>query len=84
MRISDQWKENGYRSCEDIVKVSVTSHLIFFDSLELLIISELARANMADRISQEVVAWTAVNFLVRIFLQADTDSQQSYANLYTP
>jgi hypothetical protein len=56
IRISDQWKEKGYRSCEDIVKISVTSQLIFFDSLELPIIGELARANMADRISQEVMA----------------------------
>jgi hypothetical protein len=60
-----------YGSCEDIIKVFVTSQPTSFDSLELPNLDELAETNAGDRIhpSGHVLEdWVALNFFIRTSL----------------
>jgi hypothetical protein len=60
-----------YRSCEDIIKVFVTSQPTSFDSLELPNLDELVKTNAGDRIhpSGHVLEdWVALNFFIRTSL----------------
>ena len=60
---------SDYGSCEDIIKVFVTSQPTSFDSLELPNIDELGKIIVGDRIprpnNHESEDWVALNFLIR-------------------
>jgi len=77
MLIPRELKEKGYRSCEDIIKVFVTSHPTSFDFLELPRLGEPARACETDRTghgkSDVSEDWMAVRFPIRTFVRADTN-----------
>ncbi len=78
MLIPRELKEKGYRSCEGIIKVFVTSHPTSFDFLELPRLGEPARASKTDRTKHEISGvledWTAVRFSIRTVVRVDTDS----------
>lgn len=61
-----------YGSCEDIIKVFVTSQPTSFDSLELPNLDELGKTNVGDRTSRpnsyESEDWVALNFPIRTLL----------------
>lgn len=63
---------NDYRSCEDIIKVFVTSQPTSFDSLELPNIDELGKTTVGDRTNRpdnhESEDWVAFNFPIRTLL----------------
>ncbi|KAL9609951.1 MAG: hypothetical protein Q9167_005324 [Letrouitia subvulpina] len=63
---------SGYGSCEDIIKVFVTSQPTSFDSLELPNLDELGKASVRDRISRpsndRSEDWVALNFPIRTLL----------------
>ncbi|KAI9691243.1 MAG: hypothetical protein M1822_008863 [Bathelium mastoideum] len=63
---------NGYGSCEDIIKVFVTSQSTSFDSLELPNLNELDKTNVGDRADRpsnhEPEDWVALNFPIRTLL----------------
>ena len=59
----------GYGSCEDIIKVFVTSHPTSFDLLELPKLDELGKTSVGDRIgytgNNGLEDWVALNFPIR-------------------
>jgi hypothetical protein len=61
-----------YRSCEDVIKVFITSQPTSFSSLELSIFDGLAKTHAKDRISEpdkyESGDWVALNFPIRTML----------------
>lgn len=63
---------SGYGSCEDIIKVFVTSQPTSFDLLDLPNIDELTKTNIGDRITRpdnyELEDWVALNFAIRTLL----------------
>ena len=63
---------NGYGSCEDIIKVFVTSQPTSFDSLELPKLDELGKTSVRNRISRPSndgsEDWIALNFPIRTLL----------------
>jgi len=63
---------SGYGSCEDIMKVFVTSLPTSFDSFELPNLDELGKANVGDRTNRpnnhESEDWVALNFPIRTLL----------------
>ncbi|KAL8800740.1 MAG: hypothetical protein Q9182_004945 [Xanthomendoza sp. 2 TL-2023] len=63
---------SGYGSCEDIIKVFVTSQPTSFDSLELPNLDELGKTNVGDKTnrpnSHESGDWVALNFPTRTLL----------------
>ncbi|CAF9941264.1 MAG: hypothetical protein HETSPECPRED_003035 [Heterodermia speciosa] len=63
---------SGYGSCEDVIKVFVTSQLTSFGSLELPNLDELGKTNVGDRVSRpsndESDDWMALNFPIRTLL----------------
>ncbi|KAI1104102.1 hypothetical protein F4804DRAFT_206322 [Jackrogersella minutella] len=70
MRMPNRMIEKGDRSCEDIIKVFVTTSPTSFDSLELPRLNEPARASKTNRSSQNsgdaTEDWFAVNFYIQI------------------
>ena len=60
---------SGYGSCEDIIKVFVTSRPSSFDWLELPNLDELGKTNVGDRTNRpnyhESDDWVALNFPIR-------------------
>lgn len=79
MTIPDGMKKEGYHSCEDIIKVLVSSHPTSFDFLELpRLVDGSVAANKGNRSGQTskhaTEDWTAINFPVRIIRQEDGDS----------
>lgn len=63
---------SGYGSCEDIIKVFVTSQPTSFDSLELPNLDEVGKTNVGDRTNRpnnhESDDWVALNFPIRTLL----------------
>jgi hypothetical protein len=63
---------SGYGSCEDIIKVFITSQPTLFDLLELLNLNELGKIKIEDRISRPsnhgLEDWVALNFPICILL----------------
>lgn len=63
---------NDYRSCENIIKVFVTSQPTFFDSLELSNIDELNKTIVEDKTNRpdnhESEDWVTFNFPIRTLL----------------
>ena len=63
---------SGYGSCEDIIKVFVTSQPTSFDSLELSMLDEIGKTSVGDRISHPnndgSEDWVALNFPIRTLL----------------
>ena len=63
---------SGYGSCEDIIKVFVTSQPTSFDSLELPMLDEIGKTSVGDRISHPnndgSEDWVALNFPIRTLL----------------
>ncbi|KAH6652851.1 putative caspase [Truncatella angustata] len=61
-----------YGSCEDVIKIFVTTHPTIFDSLELPNLDELVGINTGERIShpdnQLLEDWVALNFPIRTSL----------------
>ncbi|KAJ3577746.1 hypothetical protein NPX13_g2820 [Xylaria arbuscula] len=79
MQIPVSMKEEGHHSCQDILKVFVTSHPTSFDSLELPKLGKPARDSVVQRASQDSVDenlehWAALNFLISITVPTDTVS----------
>ncbi|KAI9764584.1 MAG: hypothetical protein M1840_008313 [Geoglossum simile] len=78
MGIPEQMKDKGCSSCEDIVKVFVTSRPTSFDLLELPKLGEIAMVSKVDRSDRDggdgLGDWVAMNFPIRVSLRADTDS----------
>jgi hypothetical protein len=73
MMIPDEMREKGHGSCEDILKVFVTSQPTSFDLLELPRLGGRAKMPEADRTGREVgdglENWAAMNFSIHISLQ---------------
>jgi hypothetical protein len=74
MRVPDKMREQGYRSCEDIVKVFVASRPTSFGLMELPRLGGPARAKKPKRTDQVVVGegpenWAAMNFPIRTSLE---------------
>jgi Caspase domain len=72
MKVPNQMKAQGYRSCEDIVKVFVTSRPTSFDLLELPKLGGPARPskpNRTDQVGEVPENWEAINFAIRTSLQ---------------
>ena len=63
---------SGYGSCEDVIKIFVTSQPTSFGSLELPNLDELGKTNVGDRVSRpsnhESDDWMALNFPIRTLL----------------
>ena len=63
---------SGYGSCEDIMKVFVTSQPTSFDLLELPNLDELGKTKIGDRMSRPsnhgLEDWVALNFPIRTLL----------------
>ncbi|KAE8441052.1 hypothetical protein EG329_005914 [Mollisiaceae sp. DMI_Dod_QoI] len=61
-----------YGSCEDIIKIVITSQPTSFDSLELPNLDELAGANTGNRVSRSdnhvLEEWIALDFPIRTLL----------------
>ena len=71
MSVPDQMKEQGYRSCEDIIKVFVTSQPTSFDLLELPRLGGPAKAskpNRTDQVREGPENWAAMNFPIRTLI----------------
>ncbi|KAH6696608.1 putative caspase [Leptodontidium sp. MPI-SDFR-AT-0119] len=62
-------RERGYRQCEDIIKVFITSQPTSFDSLELPKLGESVKRSATSRAGREEgdssEEWAALNFLIR-------------------
>ncbi|KAM6514009.1 hypothetical protein FALCPG4_015192 [Fusarium falciforme] len=78
MKIPGKMKEEGYSSCNDIVKVFITSQPTSYDLLELPRLGGQARRGGTNRASQDrgdgLEDWAAMNFPIRTFVKADTAS----------
>jgi hypothetical protein len=71
MRVPDNMKEQGHGSCEDVVKVLVTSRPTSFDLLELPRLGEPAKVKepeRMDRVDASPEDWAAMNFYIRTSL----------------
>ncbi|KAL5319063.1 hypothetical protein ACEPPN_014133 [Leptodophora sp. 'Broadleaf-Isolate-01'] len=65
MRVPDKLKEQGHRSCGDIVKVFISSRPTSFDLLELPRLGEPGRTvkpNRTDQVGEESENWAAMDF----------------------
>lgn len=75
--IPETMKQEGHRSCNDIIKVFVTSHPISFDYLELPKLGEAVKPKQAKRLGStpDGIAehFVAVNFYLRIVLPGAPD-----------
>jgi hypothetical protein len=62
-------RKKGYRQCEDIIKVFITSQPTSFDSLELPKLGESVKRNATSRARREEgdssEEWAALNFPIR-------------------
>lgn len=72
MMVPNQVKEKGYSSCEDILKIFITSQPTSFDLLELPKLREATKARKVDMASRESGAasenWACMNFLIQVSL----------------
>ena len=75
MKVPDRIKEEGHSSCEDIIKIFITSQPTSFESLELPRLYESINERRTNRTSREDDAglenWTAVNFPIHISLSTN-------------
>lgn len=72
MMVPDQMKERGHSSCEDIVKIFITSQPTSFDLLELPKLCEPTKARNVDMASRESGAasenWASMKFPIQVSL----------------
>ena len=71
MKVPDRVKEQGYRSCDDIVKVFITSRPTSFGMLELPRLGgsvKASRPNRTAHVGEGPETWVAMNFPIRTFL----------------
>ncbi|ETS81127.1 hypothetical protein PFICI_06129 [Pestalotiopsis fici W106-1] len=77
MKMPDRMKEVGHRSCEDIVKVFVSSHPTSFDFLELPKLGERTTSEQSRTSNRACISaterWTAINFPICIVLKEDVE-----------
>ncbi|KIN08949.1 hypothetical protein OIDMADRAFT_100465 [Oidiodendron maius Zn] len=71
MKVPERVKEQGYRSCDDIVKVFITSRPTSFGMLELPRLGgsmKASRPNRTAHVGEGPETWATMNFPIRTFL----------------
>jgi hypothetical protein len=72
MRLPEEMREQGYHSCEDIVKVFITSRPTSFNLLELPKLGGqmgTGKHKRTDQVGEGPENWVALDFPIRTSLQ---------------